>query len=257
MEIDGFAVHALPNQDSESPSDVSLMGQLVEGSQDALAGLYDRYAQLVFATALRVSHDRGMAAEVVQETFLTLWNRAEQFDASRGALAAWVQVIARNRAIDRLRFAGRHDRAVTFSSFDRDEWDDQATAEWLTSTGELVGAASPEPGPEMALSDKETRESIQHALALLTPLERRVIELAYDAGLSQSEIAVQLGWPIGTVKTRTRRALRHLRDWIEGPQRDAGTQDVGRRTSGSERGWNTAITSAHSSQAASPCFSPC
>jgi RNA polymerase sigma-70 factor (ECF subfamily) len=233
MEIDGFALHALPDQDRGSQSDSSLIRQLVEGSQDALAGLYDRHAQAVFATAMRVSHDRGMAAEVVQETFLTLWNRAEQFDASRGALPAWLQVIARNRAIDRLRHAGRHDRAVTFSSFDRDGWDDQATAEWLTSTGELIGAAGPDPGPEMALSDKETRESIQQALASLTPLERRVIELAYDAGLSQSEIAVQLGWPIGTVKTRTRRALRHLRDWVEAPQMH------------------------HSSQIASPCISPC
>src|SRR6476620_3394823 len=102
MEIDGFALHALPDQDNESQSDSSLIRRLVEGSEDALAGLYDRHAQAVFATAMRVSHDRGMAAEVVQETFLTLWNRAEQFDASRGALIAWMLTIARNRAIDRL-----------------------------------------------------------------------------------------------------------------------------------------------------------
>ena len=70
----------------ESQSDSSLVRQLIEGSQDALAGLYDRHAQAVFATALRVSQDRGIAAEVVQETFLTLWNRAELFDPSRGAL---------------------------------------------------------------------------------------------------------------------------------------------------------------------------
>ena len=109
-------------------------------------------------TALRVSRDRGIAAEVVQETFLTLWNRAELFDPSRGALIAWLLAIARNRAIDRLRAAGRHERAATFSSFGRDEADDQSTVEWLTSTGELIGAAGAEPGPEMALADKETRE---------------------------------------------------------------------------------------------------
>jgi RNA polymerase sigma-70 factor, ECF subfamily len=223
MEIDGFALDALPDPDSDAQSDSSLMGQLIEGSQDAIAGLYDRHAGAVFATALRVSRDRGIAAEVVQETFLTLWNRAELFDSSRGALPTWLMAIARNRAIDRLRAAGRHERAATFSSFGRGEADDLATVEWLTSTGELIGAAGPEAGPEMALSDKETRESIQDALASLTPLERRVIELAYDTGLSQSEIAAQLGWPIGTVKTRTRRALRHLREWIERPQTDAGT----------------------------------
>ena len=100
------------------------------------------------------------------------------------------------------------------------EADDQSTVEWLTSTGDLIGVAGPEPGPEMALSDKETRESIQDALAVLPPLERRVIELAYDTGLTQSEIAAQLGWPMGTVKTRTRRALRHLRDRLEASEGD-------------------------------------
>ncbi len=258
MAIEGFARDALPDPDSESQSDSSLMGRLVEGSQDALADLYDRHAQAVFATALRVSRDRGIAAEVVQETFLTLWNRAELFDASRGALHSWLMTIARNRAIDRLRVAGRHDRAVTFSSFDRDGWDDQATVEWLTSTGELIGAAGAEPGPEIALADKETRAVIQDALASLAPLERRMIELAYGTGMSQSEIATHLGWPVGTVKTRTRRALRHIRERLEGSETDAVTLDRGPATSGSEpNAWHPAVTSARSSQIAPPCFSPC
>ena len=112
--------------------------------------------------------------------------------------------------------------------------DDQATVEWLTSTGELIGAAGPEPGPEMALADKETREVIQDALASLAPLERRVIELAYGTGMSQSEIAAHLGWPVGTVKTRTRRALRHIRERLEGPLANAWTQDRVPATSRSE-----------------------
>jgi RNA polymerase sigma-70 factor (ECF subfamily) len=258
VEIEGFALDALTESDGDSRSDLSLMGQVVEGSQDALAGLYDRHSQLVFATAMRVSRDRGIAAEVVQETFLTLWNRAEQFDASRGALPAWLQVIARNRAVDRLRFAGRHDRAVTFSSFDHDGWDEQATVEWLTSTGELIGAAGAEPGPELALHDKETREMIQDALASLAPLERRVIELAYATGMSQSEIAAHLGWPIGTVKTRTRRALSHLRERVEAPRTDERTQDRVPETRRSQpRAWHPAVTSARSSQIAPPCFNPC
>ena len=257
MAIDGFALDALPDPDTDTQSDSSLIGQLIEGSQDALAGLYDRHAQAVFATALRVSRDRGIAAEVVQETFLTLWNRAELFDSSRGTLPTWLLAIARNRAIDRLRASAR-ERAATFSSFGRGEADDQATVEWLTSTGELIGAAGPEPGPEMALSDKEAHESIQVALATLTPLERRVIELAYDAGLSQSEIAAYLGWPIGTVKTRTRRALRHLRDWIEGPQTNAATGrtiPVAGRTE--PHAWHPTASSVSSARVTSPCISPC
>jgi RNA polymerase sigma-70 factor (ECF subfamily) len=258
MAIDGFALDALADQDSDTQSDSYLMGRLVEGSQDALADLYDRYVQAVFATALRVGRDRGIAAEVVQETFLALWNRAERYDASRGPLIAWVLTIARNRAIDHLRSAGRHERAATFSSFDRDGWDDQATVEWLTSTGELIGTAGPEPAPERALADKETREVIQDALASLAPLERRVIELAYGEGMSQSEIAAHLNWPVGTVKTRTRRALRHIRERLEGPLGDAWTQEGVLAASRPEpEGWNTAVTSARSSQIAPPCFSPC
>ena len=125
MAIEGFALDALPGPGRWiAQSDSSLMRQLIEGSEDALAGLYDRHAQAVFAAALRVSRDRGIAAEVVQETFLTMWNRAELFDPSRGALPAWLLAIARNRAIDRLRAAGRHERAATFSSFGRGEADD-------------------------------------------------------------------------------------------------------------------------------------
>jgi RNA polymerase sigma-70 factor (ECF subfamily) len=221
MAIEGFALHAHPGPGRDPRSDASLIGELIAGSHDALADLYDRYAPAVFAAALRVSRDRRIAEEVVQDTFLTLWNRAELFDSSRGGLSTWLLVVARNRAIDRLRAATRHERAAAFSSFGRDEVDDQSTVEWLTSTGDLIGAAGPEPVPELALSDKETRESIQDALAVLPPLERRVIELAYGTGLSQSEIAAQLGWPMGTVKTRTRRALRHLRDRLEASESDA------------------------------------
>ena len=88
MAIEGFALDALPDPNREIPSDSSLLRRLIEGSHDALEGLYDRHAQAVFATALRVSRDREIAAEVVQDTFLTLWNRAELFDPSRGALRA-------------------------------------------------------------------------------------------------------------------------------------------------------------------------
>ena len=125
-------------------------------------------------------------------------------------------------------------------------------------TGELIGAARTEPGPETALADKETRESIQDALASLAPLERRVIELAYDAGLSQSEIAAQLGWPMGTVKTRTRRALRHLRERLDGPHTGADTQgtmpDAGR---GDGDAWHSAVRPAPSARITPPCMSPC
>jgi RNA polymerase sigma-70 factor, ECF subfamily len=214
VEGDGV-VHDVSDSAADLVSDVSLVRALIEGSQEALAGLYDRHGNAVFAAAMRASRDRSIAAEVVQETFFALWNRAELFDPARGSLPAWLVTIARNRAIDRLRAAGRHNRASSFSSFAATGADDHSIGDWLTASGELIGVGGPEPLPEVALTDKETRASIADALATLDPTERRVIVLAYDGGLTQSEIAATLGWPIGTVKTRTRRALRHLRDWLE------------------------------------------
>jgi RNA polymerase sigma-70 factor (ECF subfamily) len=199
-------------------SDAKLVREVIEGSEGALASLYDRHSQAVFATSFRTSRDRSIAAEVTQETFLALWNRAELFDPSRGALPAWLLTIARNRTVDHLRAAGRRDRAAAFSSFGSPEQDDRSIVEWLTASGDLIAVAGPDPGPEAALSNKETRASIQDALASLAPQERCVIALAYDTGLTQSEIAARLGWPIGTVKTRTRRALRQLRDRLERQQ---------------------------------------
>ena len=199
-------------------SDEDLVREMIGGSEAALGSLYDRHVNAVFAAALRTSKDRGVAAEVVQETFLALWNQAERFDPVRGSLVSWLLTIARNRAIDRLRAAGRHDRAAAFSSFGQAGQDDLSTAEWLTSSGELIGSAGPEPTPEVALTSREDRSAIEAAVAALDPTERAVIVLAYGSGLSQSEIAARLDWPIGTVKTRTRRALRRLRDRLEETQ---------------------------------------
>ena len=215
--VPGTPADGAIDPDIDPATDASLVQKLIAGSEDALAGLYDRHGGAVFAAAMRAVGDRWIAAEVVQETFLTLWDRAELFDPARGALPAWLSAIARNRALDRVRAGARHDRAASFSSFARDDADDHSVAEWLTTSGRLIGAAGPEPGPDIALSDKETRASIEGALRALDPVEQRVIVLAYDRGLSQSEIADSLGWPIGTVKTRTRRALRHLREGLEQP----------------------------------------
>lgn len=245
---------SLPDSTGDVVPEARLVQMLVEGSEDALARLYDRHGPAVFAEATRTSRDRWAAAEVVQETFLALWNRAELFDPSRGPLRAWLMAIAHNRAVDHLRRASRHDRAAAFSSFAGGDEIDASTTEWLAAAGEPVAAAGPEPGPEMAFSSKETRASIEDALGALDPLERRVIVLAYDGGLSQSEIAASLGWPIGTVKTRTRRALRHLRDRLEGP---VAARPVDSAGAGREKPGYTRSTLANVPAVGGECLAPC
>jgi RNA polymerase sigma-70 factor (ECF subfamily) len=202
-------------QETDRNAEAQLMRRVRGRSQEAFADLYDRHIGGVFATALRASGDPGIAEEVVQDTFLALWNRVEQFDPARGALATWLGTIARNRAIDRLRSAGRHDRAAAFSSYGTGAADQRSVLDELMASGKPIAMAGPEPVPEGAALQRETRATVHEALGSLDPLERRVIELAYRDGLSQSEIAVVLGWPIGTVKTRTRRALLHLRGRFE------------------------------------------
>ena len=209
------------SQRSETPTDASLLERVVEGSAEAFASLYDRHAGVVYAVATRTTRDHGLAADIVQETFLALWDRAELFDPNRGSLRGWLMAIARNRAIDQVRHASRHDRALSFSSLAAAEGDDNSLAEWLTSSGAPVAMGAPDPGPETTVVGLETRASVADAIASLAPIERSVITLAYGAHLSQAEIAERLGWPLGTVKTRTRRALKHLRERMAPPSTGA------------------------------------
>jgi RNA polymerase sigma-70 factor (ECF subfamily) len=196
--------------------DVGLVRQVVAGSERALAELYDRHADTIYAAAYRLIGDRQTAEEVVQETFLALWNRAELFDPEVGSLTAWMLTIARNRSVDRLRAQGRRPKAMPFSATHPDDDSEIGALERLVATGTVLGGAHMGAGPEAELDAREARDAIRAALATMPEPERQVIVLAYAEDLSQSEIASQLGWPLGTVKTRTRRALRHLREALGG-----------------------------------------
>jgi RNA polymerase sigma-70 factor (ECF subfamily) len=197
--------------------DAALVHEVATGSQDALAELYDRHASAVFAAACRLTTDRQMAEEVVQETFLAVWNRAELFNPATGSLAAWLHTIARNRTVDRLRAAGRRPRLVSVSAVGPDDEPESVALERLAAGGTIAGGAvmgDADLGgaPEAALVSAELRETLRQALDTMPDTERTVILLAYRLDLTQSEIADRLGWPLGTVKTRTRRALLRLRE---------------------------------------------
>ncbi len=194
----------------DGPDDAALVGAVAEGSEGALATLYDRHAAAIFSLAARLTDDRQVAEEVVQETFLALWNRAELFDPSTGSLAAWLHAIARNRAIDRLRSAGRRPRLVALDPADQD--DGRPSPLDRLPDGAVLGGAEPEVAPEDAAERAELGARVRAALEMMPDDERTAIVLAYRDGLTQSEIAERLAWPLGTVKTRTRRALLRLRE---------------------------------------------
>ena len=214
---------------SGDTDDAALVRALAAGSEDALAALYDRHVDGIHAVALRLTNDRQLAEEVVQETFLALWNRAELYDPAVASLATWLRTIARNRTVDRLRAAGRRPPLVPLPGLG-DEGESDAGFERLRPDAVVLGGAVPDAGPEAAAEAAEVRAAVAAALATMPELERTVIILAYREGLTQSEIAERLDWPLGTVKTRTRRALAHLRAALE-----AGDQPVG--TGGPRDGW--------------------
>jgi RNA polymerase sigma-70 factor, ECF subfamily len=195
--------------------DAALVREVANGSQHALAELYDRHASAVFAAACRLTTDRQLAEEVVQETFLAVWNRAELFNPATGSLAAWLHTIARNRTVDRLRAAARRPRLISVSANGPDDEPESVALERLAAdsgaTGVTVlGGVDPRGMPEAAFGAAELREALRQALDAMPDAERTVILLAYRLDLTQTEIADRLGWPLGTVKTRTRRALLHL-----------------------------------------------
>jgi RNA polymerase sigma-70 factor (ECF subfamily) len=205
-------------------TDAQLVQRVALGDEPALEELYDRHASAVFRLAFRLVGDRQLAEEVLQETYLALWNRAELFDPAAGSLTAWLLTIARNRSVDRLRAAGRRPVQVPMSAaVGQDERDDGV--EWTLATGSLLGAAPAATDPQEALDQTWLKDAVRQALDGVPDLERRAIELAYYEELTQTEIAQRLGWPLGTVKTRTRRALSRLRSVLA----EALGPELGRR----------------------------
>ena len=170
-------------------------GELIEragaGDRSAFDKLYNRYSRPVFGLALRRLGDRGRAEDAVQETFVSVWRSARTYEPARGPGGPWLYGIARNAIVDRSR--ARHEPPV-----------------------EAPDEASLELGPEERAEQAWTQWHVHGALERLPEREREVIALAYWSELSQSEVAAQLGIPLGTVKTRTRSALMRLAELLEG-----------------------------------------
>ena len=183
-------------------SDVDLIGRAAEGDARALEVLYDRYSRVVFSFALRIVGDRELAEEILQEVFFRAWQQGAAFRATRGTFVTWLLSITHNLAIDEVRKRRRRPQKA-----DSEEPETVLAAVADTSAGSDVE-------DEVWLG--ALRQTITGALDQLPPAQREAIELAYYQGLTQREIAEQLGEPLGTIKTRIRLGLQKLREALAG-----------------------------------------
>jgi RNA polymerase sigma-70 factor (ECF subfamily) len=205
--------HGVTDDVAATPTDAELMARVATGDHEAFATLYDRHVRAVYGAVLRYLRDPAAAEEVVQETYIAAWQRSDRYAADKGSLIGWLLSIARNRAIDRLRAASRRPQLVGPSPSDSDG--SESDLERLMALGRPVGLAATAEEPPDAAERRWVRSVVRTALDGMSEPERQVLELAYDDGLTQTEIAERLGWPLGTVKTRTRRAMLRLRAMLE------------------------------------------
>ena len=172
-------------------------GDLAKRLQDrdprAMSDLYDRYGRLAYSLIYRVVRNGAAAEDLLQETLLRVWNRVQSFDPQKGALGPWILTVARNRAIDYLRSI---DGRMAAGALELDRIENPALFREFSDS---------------ALSIDRARR-LKGAFEKLNANQRMVIELAYFEGLSQTEMAVQMKQPLGTVKTWVRSALKILRE---------------------------------------------
>jgi RNA polymerase sigma-70 factor (ECF subfamily) len=175
--------------DEGTTNDQNLMVRIAAGDESALGAFYDRYARLILSITLRITGDRAVAEEVLQDVIYGVWRSAQTFRHGE-SVVTWLMAITRHRAID-----------VTRSRWHRSQRHEDTLAD-----ADDARLASP-------LNHVDTlllRMELHAALAEIRPDQRAVLELIYYSGLTQAEVASRLGCPVGTVKTRVRLGLHKL-----------------------------------------------
>jgi RNA polymerase sigma-70 factor (ECF subfamily) len=173
-------------------SDESLLSLVASSDEQALGEIYDRFGRVAYGVALRVLRDDALAQDAVQEAFLAVWRSADRFLAERATARTWILTLVHHRAVDLVR---REDRR---------------RGEPLESAPEPVAVGGTEDEAELGFQ----RRAVQEALRRLPPEQRQALELGYYGGLTQSELAEQLGQPLGTIKSRMFTGLSRLRDLL-------------------------------------------
>jgi RNA polymerase sigma-70 factor (ECF subfamily) len=174
-------------------SDEFLLGLIAQRDPQALEEFYDRFAQTTYNLIVRIVRDRAIADDILQETFWQVWQKASEF-SRRGAAAAWLYRIARNKSLDQLRRqkARPQPTAAASQDFEQALWEKPAPAETEV---------------ERIAERGWDRHYLQRALAEIPAEQRLCLELAYFEGMSQQQIAQYANIPLGTVKTRLRIGL--------------------------------------------------
>lgn len=186
-----------PHRESAvAAEDLAAIRRVARGDADALAFLYDRHSRIIYSLAFRIVGDPPEAEEIVQDVFAQAWRQAERYDTSRGVVVAWLLMIARSRAIDRIR--------------------SRRGLPALAPDGEkgLASMADPAEGPELQTLSTEQVRNLKRALDTLPLQQRMAIQLAFYEGLTHVEIAERLEEPLGTVKTRIRLGLLKLKSAV-------------------------------------------
>ena len=187
----------------QSPDDLALIQAVAKRDKDAFEQLYQRHSSLLFGLTLKILGNRSDAEDVLQDTFIQVWKTAGSFEVKRGKPLAWLIMLTRSRAIDRVRSRTTRVRVTEAASAEP-----QADA----------------PSPTQQASDSESQLIVRRAIGALPAEQRTPIELAYFGGLTQTEIAQQLGQPLGTVKTRMRTGMLRLREQLNPVSSEGGAR---------------------------------
>ena len=191
-------------RDYDDLADARDIKGIANGDRESFRRLHDRYEGLLYSTIFKVLNDHSDAEEVLQEVYFSLWRKASLFHSSRGRPVTWLNSMARNRAIDRIRAKQR--RAKLRDGFTEEQK--------VNPVGSTVISGS------QAASRRDACRVVRHAILELTPVQREAIEMAYFQGKTQKEIALQIGEPLGTVKARIRRGLAKLRNTVDSKEGD-------------------------------------
>ena len=185
--------------DARHRHDAQLLNRAGEGDQAALGELYDRWVRPLNSLAFHILRDTTEAEDVLHDVFVTIWQKAADFETSRGHAFSWAATLTRNRAIDRLRSRARRSQIL-----------ENAAPADLGYDESNVGADGTDSAGHLWM--KEKAGAVRRALDSLPGEQRDALQLAYFGGLTQHEIAEKLSQPLGTVKARIRRGLLKLRD---------------------------------------------